>query len=159
MGNAMNTNDMQRESMPLPVETENKPQKNKGGRPRKDPSQVLDSKLVNKINEYMSGNKDTCTFSQMGHVLGYSCAADFIEDAKKKKGALGYALSLVENRYESELIGKYSVGAIFALKQLGWADTQKVETEVKAVTVNVSLEASLDDLAGILNPIVEEAVV
>ena len=71
---------------------------------------------------------------------------------------MGYALSLVESRYEGELTGKFSTGAIFALKQLGWADTQKVETEVKAVTVNISLEASLDDLAKVLNPVVEEAV-
>lgn len=81
---------------------------------------------------------------------------DFIADAKKTGGYLGYALSRIEEQYEIALLGRGSTGAIFALKQVGWADTQKVETEVKAVTVNVSLAASLDDLAQLLKPAIEE---
>lgn len=88
--------------------------------------------------------------------MGFSCALEFIEAAKKNKGNLAYALSKVEERYENELLGRFSTGAIFGLKQLGWADTQHVETEVKAVTVNISLAASLDDLAQVLKPIEEQ---
>lgn len=134
------------------------------GRPKSDPNKIItqsetEKKQLSLINKYLSDHSDNPTFAGVGRVLGYSCALDFINDAKKNNGPLGYALSKVEERYENELLGKFSTGAIFGLKQLGWADTQKVETEVKAVTVNISLAASLDDLAKVLNPIVEEPAI
>ena len=117
-------------------------------------------KQLSIINEYYEGHKSTCTFAGMGRALGYPCALDFISAAKKNKGNLAYALSLVEERYEKDLPTKAgATGAIFALKQVGWADTQKVETEVKAVTVNVSLAASLDDLAKVLHPVEEQTAI
>ena len=83
---------------------------------------------------------------------------DFIADAKKNGGYLGYALSRIEEQYEQALLGRGSTGAIFALKQVGWADTQHIETEVKAVSVNISLSASLDELTRKLMPVMEEVV-
>ena len=143
------------ENLPITSENLEKPIRNLGGRPKKDITSVMDSKVIKQIDSYINSNEDNITFASMGHLLGFSCALDFIEAAKKQKGPLAYALAKVESRYENELIGRYSTGAIFALKQVGWADTQKVETEVKAVTVNISLEASLDDLSKVLNPVVE----
>ena len=116
--------------------------KHPGGRPKRDP----DAEKRAKIDQYFSDSNNSKTISGIGRCLGYSSALEFIADAKKNRGALGYALSRIEELYEIALLGRGSTGAIFALKQLGWADTQRVETEIKA-NVNLALSESLNELA------------
>ena len=125
-----------------------------GGRPKKDISDIKKKE----IDDYLSRTGSTKTFAGIARHLGYKSTLDFIADAKKNGGYLGYALSRIEEQYEIALLGRGSTGAIFALKQVGWADTQKVETEVKAVSVNISLSASLDELTQKLMPVMEEVV-
>ena len=111
------------------------------------------------IKKYFKEHENDCTYAGIGRLLGYSCAMEFIQDAKKKKGNLGYALSMVEERYEKDLTSKFSAGAIFGLKQVGWADTQILQAETKSVSVNVTLSTSLDELSSKLVPIMPEEVV
>ena len=65
----------------------------------------------------------------------------------------------MEEKGEEFLFTKCYPGAIFLLKQLGSEDTQHIETENKSVNINVNLAVSLDDLAKVLNPVVEENVI
>ena len=125
--------------------------KHPGGRPKKD----LEAERMAKINRYFSDTNNAKTIAGIGRCLGYSSALEFVADAKKNKGVLGYALSRIEEVYEIALLSRGSTGAIFALKQLGWADTQKVETEIKA-DVNLSLEKSLNELAYKLIPVLKD---
>ena len=156
--------------MPNPVKTIQKmlntPQKpsenpdktlvrNVGGRPRKD----ADADKKKKIDNYFLQENTTKTISGIGRYLGYSGALEFITEAKKTGGYLAYALSKVEENYEINLLGKNSTGAIFALKQLGWKDTQSVETESKSVNVQITLTASLDDVMSRLSPVEEQKIV
>lgn len=98
----------------------------------------------------------------MATALGFMDSQDLIrasrENSPPGKG-LRRALALCEQKYELELMGKYFTGATVALRQLGWRETQYIETENKSVSVNVTLTASLDDLSKALNPVVEEQVV
>lgn len=47
------------------------------------------------------------------------------------------ARTIIENGYELDLRGKFSTGAIFALKNMNWAD--KVDHNVKSTNVNMDL--------------------
>lgn len=136
------------------------------GRPKKDESAsssvvpVKDNNDYNikaKIDKYLNGTeKINWTIAGMARAVGLKSARQFIDFAQKREGAYSYGLLRMEEKGEEFLFTKMYPGAIFLLKQLGWEDTQHVETEVKAVTVNVSLAASLDDLAQILKPLEEQ---
>lgn len=139
------------------LEIQNKSKKR--GRPAKTAEDVADKAIREKVSEYfLSTAEDDWTYSGMARALGFRGAPSFIRAAQQNKGsALSDALSRIEEHYEKMLLmPKISTGAIFALKQVGWDDRQKVEAEVKKVSVEVRLEAGLDDLAKTLNPSVAE---
>ena len=102
-----------------------------------------------------SKDKIFWTIAGMARAVGCTSARQFIDLAKERGGAYAYGLLRMEEKGEEFLFSKCYPGAIFLLKQLGWEDTQHIETENKNVNVNVTLNASLDDLAKVLNPIVE----
>lgn len=95
----------------------------------------------------------------MARAMGLKNSRELISRAKECGGVYAYALLKMEEKAEEFLFTKCYPGAIFLLKQLGWEDTQHIETESKNVNVNVTLTASLDDLSKALNPVVEEQVV
>lgn len=92
----------------------------------------------------------------MARALGFLDARDMVERAQRGEGGVRMALSLCEEKYEKQLGTKNFAGASIALKQLGWKETQYIQQESKTVSVQISLVASLDDLAKVLNPVVEE---
>ena len=95
----------------------------------------------------------------MARTLGLKNSRELINKAKDCGGVYSYALLKMEEKGEEFLFTKCYPGAIFLLKQLGWEDTQHIETENKSVNVTITLSASLDDLTRMLNPVVEEQAI
>jgi len=58
----------------------------------------------------------------------------------EKNGEFSYTIKRarlhIENSYEKELLGKGVTGAIFALKNFGWADKQEVDHTTKGQSLN-----------------------
>lgn len=140
-----------------------KPKKNLGGRPRKTPKTELEKRNQEIYTLALSYQdkvgKDNITISGMARALGFLDSRDFVERAQKGEGGARKALSLCEEKYEKLLATKAFAGASIALKQIGWKETQYIQQESKSVSVQISLNASLDDLAKVLNPVVEENVI
>jgi len=98
--------------------------KSKEGRP---PKYESPEQLQKKIQEYVDENKSTgLTITGLCLHLGFESRQSFYDLQKRdefsytiKKGRL-----FIENAYELKLHDKFSTGAIFALKNLGWTDQQ-----------------------------------
>lgn len=170
-GNYPETMQKTPETMEKPVENplilaENpeKPKKNLGGRPKKTAEEKQLSQenkaIQDLIDKYLSGrDKINWTIAGMAKAVGCKSSRQFIDLAKERGGAYSYGLLRMEEKGEEFLFTKCYPGAIFLLKQLGWEDTQHIETENKSVSINVNLAVTLDDLAKVLNPVVEENVI
>ena len=149
------------ENLVILAENPEKPKKNLGGRPKKTEEEkqlAQENKALQEvIDKYLSSrDKINWTIAGMAKACGCKSARQFIDLAKERGGAYSYGILRMEEKGEEFLFTKCYPGAIFLLKQLGWEDTQHIETEAKSVSINVTLTASLDDLAKVLNPVVEE---
>lgn len=64
----------------------------------------------------------------------------------EKNGEFSYTIKrarlFIENAYEKELLGKGVTGAIFALKNFGWADKQEVDHTTKGQSFNDKADLS-----------------
>lgn len=157
-----NTEKTEKKAEIIEINSEKSPEVKRGkGRPKKDSVSSLslsEESLFRRACDYKNKSGTDMTISGMARYLGYLDTRDMLEKAQKGDRGLRRALNLCEEKYERELTGKFSAGATIALKQLGWKETQYVQTEVKAVTVNVLLTETLDDLAKVLHPVEEQTV-
>ena len=164
MENPVKTTSKPGETLLKPVENPQKPLRNLGGRPKKDREAIArqqeDISVQNKIEEYLkTHDKIFWTIAGMARAVGCKSSRQFIDLAKERGGAYSYGLLRMEEKGEEFLFSKCYPGAIFLLKQLGWEDTQHIETESKTVTVQVNLSATLDDLSKVLRPVEEQDAV
>ena len=80
--------------------------------------------------------------------LGFSSKGTLYEYAKKKEfsDSIKRALLIVENNYEQKLNRDRCTGIIFALKNMGWEDRQKVETKSGPVEVKGISQEEIDEM-------------
>ena len=108
----------------------------------KDPAE-----LAEKIQEYFdyiqSGNIPP-TITGIAHFLGFESRQSFYDYEQKPEFAytVKRARLSIEMAYEERLHGNSNAGAIFALKNFGWIDTQAIDhtskgNEMKSFTLNV----------------------
>ena len=111
-----------------------------GGRP---PKHTVDS-LKEAIQEYfdnppirIDGDKEIPFVSITGLVLscGFESRQSFYDYEQKSEFSyiIKKARCIVENEYEYKLQQGNPAGAIFALKNMNWKDTQTVQQETKEV--------------------------
>lgn len=85
--------------------------------------------LQNAIDKYFNENKESPTITGLALELGFASRQSFYDYEKNKKYSytVKRARLKIENFYESHLIGQYTSGPIFALKNFGWSDKQDVD--------------------------------
>lgn len=87
--------------------------------------------LIEKINEYfdLEGKKTTC---ELALFLGFASRQSLYD----YKGNPEYsyiikrALLVIENGYEERLTESNATGSIFALKNMGWKDSQSIDQTI-----------------------------
>lgn len=111
-----------------------------GGRP---PLWTDPKKFDAAVKAYFNNKSITHTWTGLALHLNF-CSRQSLEDYKKVEGfkeSIKFALLKIENKYEERLNeSKVPVGAIFALKNLNWADKQEikhVDQPNTSVTVNI----------------------
>lgn len=75
-------------------------------------------------------------FTSRQAILNYEAKSEFVDAIKRAK-------LRIEQYYEEALFSKYTIGAIFALKNFGWSD--KFEGEIKhngGITVSLNLNGN-----------------
>ena len=72
-------------------------------------------------------------FSSKQSLYEYGKKTGFIDPIKK-------ARTMIEQMYEEMLASKYSTGAIFALKNMGWKDKTEIDHTVTNDTIKVTIE-------------------
>lgn len=116
--------------------------KHPGGRP---PFFETPEEMEALIEEYIKQNTDEnkrLTITGLALHLGF-CDRDSIYYYEKKpefyhiikRGKL-----LIENGYENNLHGTVPTGSIFALKNMGWKDSQDVNLNADIKNTNISIE-------------------
>ena len=100
--------------------------KSNAGRPPKFDSP---EQLQEKIQEYIDQNKESgLTITGLCYHCGFESRQSFYDLQKRDKFSytIKRARLFIENFYELKLSDKFSTGAIFALKNLGWTDKQEL---------------------------------
>jgi hypothetical protein len=71
--------------------------------------------------------------------LGFESRQSFHDYQEKSEFSYAFkrARFRIENKYESALAGNNAAGPIFALKNLGWKDTQEIKHEVQKSFFNL----------------------
>lgn len=111
--------------------------------------------LQKKIEQYISEsieNTEPLTISGLCFYCGFESRQSFY--AYEKKDEFSYTIKrarlIIENTYELLLHDKYPTGAIFALKNLGWADEHHISHNISYSDIS---DAELIDRANkLLNP-------
>lgn len=69
------------------------------------------------------------TITGLALALGFSTRKSLLDYAEKKEfvNIIKRARLKVEHEYEKRLFGNNAAGVIFALKNMGWRDTQEIE--------------------------------
>ena len=85
-----------------------------------------------KVNEYfdiLESKEKHATITGLCLHLGFCSRQSFYDYEKKPEFSytIKTARMMVEAQYEASLMGRYTAGAIFALKNLGWSDKQELE--------------------------------
>ena len=126
--------------------------KNKGGQP---PIYSTPEEMQVKIDEYFRMNT-TYRISALAYHLGFESRQSIYD--YKKRPEFSYiikrALLLVEDGYEEELRSKSVAGAIFALKNMGWKDSQQIDHTSQGGAINLSKLS--DDALDELNRLAED---
>lgn len=114
------------------------PKRKAAGRPPKNDPDGVDE-IQNKIDLYFESLERTVgddivhddpTFSGLALALGYTSRQSLWENSKSNKPIslpLKRAMLRIEESYEKGLRFQTCTGAIFALKNRGWADKSEVE--------------------------------
>lgn len=103
-----------------------------GRPPRNDPDDV--AAIKQKIDAYFNGlgsgeESRPPTFNGLALALGYCSRTTLWENANSKSSIsepIKVAMSRIEEAYETRLHGNSPTGAIFALKNRGWTDSQSI---------------------------------
>lgn len=113
-------------------------QKRPVGRPRMFQSPEEFEQRVYEYQEHCKESKEPVTWTGLALFLGLSTRQsidnyleypEFVDVAKKAK-------SFVEWHYEMRLHGNSPTGAIFALKNMGWADKSQLDVESPGGTMS-----------------------
>ena len=104
---------------------------------------IFDS--VDKLKETIEDYFDSITESETPSITGLALHLGFesrqsIYDYEKKGDDYSYTIKRarlrIEYFYEQNLLGKGVTGAIFALKNFGWADRQEVDHTTKGESIH-----------------------
>lgn len=125
---------------------------NRRGRPPKYQSV---EELNAKVEDYFASLHDEPdeedripTLTGLTLFLGFK-SKQSLYDYEARSGELGYvirrALSVIENNYEKKLLGQYSSGPIFALKNFGWTDKQEIHYTGEGESDEVDLSKLSDE--------------
>lgn len=103
--------------------------------------------LQAKIDEFINNKSLKQTISGLCYHLGYASRQSFYDLEKKEEYAytVKRARLWIETHYEELLFERNCVGAIFALKNFGWEDTQSFLLDDKRKLIN-DLFPSEEDL-------------
>lgn len=106
--------------------------------------------LETTIQEYLDSckeGKDYLTITGLALYCGFESRQSFYD--YEKRDDFSYIIKKarlhVENAYEKRLNGNVPTGAIFALKNMGWKDSQEIKHELQRGIMN--LDALSDDTA------------
>ena len=97
------------------------------------------------IDLYFENNHEKPTLSGLAYELGFASRQSMYDYEKNKKHSytIKRARLKIESHYEQRLNTQYSTGAIFALKNFGWRDTQGhrfVDDEDKDLPIKIIIE-------------------
>jgi len=105
----------------------------KAGRPEKykDPREL--AIMIKEYFKWCNSERENPTITGLTLFLGFSDKKSLRDYAEKREFSplIKTARTIVEHRYEKELLGRYYGGAIFALKNMGWADVHRVDQNIK----------------------------
>ena len=104
-------------------------EKKQVGRPRLyDTPEEFEAKVY-EYQDHCKETKEPVTWTGLALFLGFSSRQSINEYANYEgfSDAVKKAQTFVEYHYELRLNGERPTGAIFALKNMGWADSQKLE--------------------------------
>lgn len=90
--------------------------------------------LILSIEQYLNDQpNEPITITGLALNLGFESRQSFY-DYEKKDDEFSYIIKrarlAVENSYEKRLANDKPTGAIFALKNMGWKDTQEIENKI-----------------------------
>ena len=114
--------------------------KHAGGRPRK----IADPEEMNRLVDAYIEDRKTAgqPITRTGLILAVGLASDEGWDGYCKRPefdeAIKRARRLIEEVYEARLHGKDCVGAIFALKNMGWSDRLDIESRGWLASIDVT---------------------
>jgi hypothetical protein len=102
------------------------------------------------IEEYFSNNFGKITITGLALHLGFESRQSIYD--YEKNGLFSYTIKKarlrVENFYENELLGDHTAGAIFALKNFGWADNQNMNVKYEQpIFEGIKLDVPTDNSA------------
>lgn len=100
------------------------------------------NELAIKIKDYFewcNNERENPTITGLTLFLGFSDKKSLRDYAEKKEFSplIKKARTMVEHRYEKELLGHYYGGAIFALKNMGWTDKREIRHENMSRSIGV----------------------
>lgn len=104
----------------------------------KDNIKELQDNIDNYINEYTAMEKPL-TFSGLAYALGFSTRQTLNDYVKRKDETslpIKRAMLRIEQGYEERLALPNSTGSIFALKNRGWRDKPKEDTDRETNALN-----------------------
>lgn len=103
--------------------------KGKGKGAGRPPKYETVKALQEAIASYFEGNLTHPTITGLVLHLGFADRHSFYayENIKKFSHTIKRSRTMIENFYETELMGDSRSGAIFALKNFGWSDKQEIE--------------------------------
>jgi hypothetical protein len=106
--------------------------------------------LEKAIEDYFQLNDGKITITGLALHLGFESRQSVYD--YEKDGLFSYTIKKarlrVENFYEENLMGDHTAGAIFALKNFGWADNQNLNIKSEKPIFNgIDLDVPTDDSA------------
>ena len=104
--------------------------------------------LEKAIDEYFNQWIGRVTITGLALHLGFESRQSIYD--YEKNGQFSYTIKKarlrVENYYELNLLGDHTTGAIFALKNFGWADNQNINvTQEKPIFNGIDLDVPTDN--------------
>ena len=109
------------------------------GRP---PKYETPEELQGAIDKYLVENEGKLTITGLVLFLGFCSRQSFYDYEMREEFSytIKRARLHIENYYESKLTGNNYSGAIFALKNFGWLDTQEYTHSIKnELPVNITI--------------------
>jgi len=92
--------------------------------------------LIKKIDEYfenLKSEKKNPSITGLALYLGFESRQSFYDYEKHEEFSyvIKKARLQIENFYEEKLLSRNTVGAIFALKNMGWSDKQEIQGQLQ----------------------------